>query len=92
MTYRIEHGSTGMVSPKLEKQIHVIHALVGNAVTKGRYIVLGTDSMQLINAAIDNFLHYNLQTWHKWQLCHKMRVTKGRQNYSARQTICGRES
>ena len=29
-----------------------LHALVGNAVTAGRYIVAGTGSMQLINAVV----------------------------------------
>ncbi|KAH8965659.1 hypothetical protein BDL97_04G128200 [Sphagnum fallax] len=36
----------------LKAAIQDLHALTGNAVTKGRYIVLGTGSTQLINAAV----------------------------------------
>lgn len=54
MSYRIKDGSAAMNSPELEEQIRAIHALVGNAVTEGRYILLGTGSMQLINAAINS--------------------------------------
>lgn len=36
----------------LEHEIRALHDLVGNAVTKDRYIVLGTGSIQLINAAV----------------------------------------
>jgi hypothetical protein len=52
MGYKIHDGSTILISPELETQIRGIHALVGNAVTEGRYIVIGTGSMQLINAAV----------------------------------------
>ncbi|GLJ26927.1 hypothetical protein SUGI_0527040 [Cryptomeria japonica] len=45
----LEYSAT---SPELEKQIRALHEVVGNAVTKGRYIVLGTGSTQLINAAV----------------------------------------
>ncbi|GLJ26926.1 hypothetical protein SUGI_0527030 [Cryptomeria japonica] len=45
----LEYSAT---SPELEKQIRALHEMVGNAVTKGRYIVLGTGSTQLINAAV----------------------------------------
>ncbi|KAH9304281.1 hypothetical protein KI387_008685, partial [Taxus chinensis] len=55
MSYRINDAANpSAVSPALEKQIRAIHALVGNAVTQGRYIVLGTGSTQLINAAINS--------------------------------------
>uniref|UniRef100_A0A0C9RPC3 TSA: Wollemia nobilis Ref_Wollemi_Transcript_5768_2085 transcribed RNA sequence n=1 Tax=Wollemia nobilis TaxID=56998 RepID=A0A0C9RPC3_9CONI len=54
MGYRIMDGLEKMVSPELEKQIRAIHSLAGNAVTEGRYIVLGTGSMQLINAAVNS--------------------------------------
>jgi hypothetical protein len=36
----------------LKAAIQDLHALTGNAVTKGRYIVLGTGSTQLINTAV----------------------------------------
>jgi len=52
MGYKIHDGPTILISPELETQIRGIHALVGNAVTEGRYIVIGTGSMQLINAAV----------------------------------------
>ncbi|GLJ26946.1 hypothetical protein SUGI_0527540 [Cryptomeria japonica] len=54
MSYQINDGRQSVVSPELEKQIRAIHALVGNAVTQGRYIVLGTGSTQLINAAVNS--------------------------------------
>ncbi|KAH9304280.1 hypothetical protein KI387_008684, partial [Taxus chinensis] len=54
MSYRINDAEGSVVSPVLEKQIRAIHALVGNAITQGRYIVLGTGSTQLINAAINS--------------------------------------
>ncbi|KAH9304282.1 hypothetical protein KI387_008686, partial [Taxus chinensis] len=54
MSYLMNDAGNSVVSPALEKQIRAIHALVGNAVTQGRYIVLGTGSTQLINAAINS--------------------------------------
>lgn len=52
MGYKMHAGPIIQISPELETQIRGIHALVGNAVTEGRYIVIGTGSMQLINAAV----------------------------------------
>lgn len=52
MSYLIHDGRSLLISPELETQIRGIHALVGNAVTEGSYIVIGTGSMQLINAAV----------------------------------------
>jgi len=52
MGYKIHDGPLILISPELETQIREIHALVGNAVTEGRYIVIGTGSTQLINAAV----------------------------------------
>lgn len=52
MSYLINDAASLRISPELETQIRGIHALVGNAVTEGRYIVIGTGSMQLINAAV----------------------------------------
>ncbi|GLJ26947.1 hypothetical protein SUGI_0527550 [Cryptomeria japonica] len=59
MSYQINDGLRSVVSPELEKQIRAIHALVGNAITEGRYIVLGTGSTQLINAAVNNLSPIN---------------------------------
>lgn len=52
MSYLIHDGRSLLISPELETQIRGIHALVGNALTEGKYIVIGTGSMQLINAAV----------------------------------------
>lgn len=53
MGYQIGEGQlTNFVNHALEAAIRELHALTGNAVTEGRYIVLGTGSMQLINAAV----------------------------------------
>ena len=52
MSYLLNHAASLRISPELETQIRGIHALVGNAVTEGRYIVIGTGCMQLINAAV----------------------------------------
>ena len=41
-----------VVEIQLETQIRGIHALVGNTMIEGRYIVIGTCSMQLINAVV----------------------------------------
>eukprot|EP00253_Pinus_taeda_P001902 PITA_01902 len=57
MSYSILDGPTVVISPELETQIRGIHALVGNAVTVGRYIVIGTGSTQLINAAVYSLSH-----------------------------------
>ncbi|GLJ10603.1 hypothetical protein SUGI_0131600 [Cryptomeria japonica] len=60
MSYDVKDGlEISLISPELEKQIRAIHELVGNAVTQGRYIVLGTGSLQLINAAV-----YSLSPFH----------------------------
>ncbi|XP_059076727.1 tryptophan aminotransferase-related protein 3-like [Cryptomeria japonica] len=56
MSYIINDVQKSVVSPELEKQIHDIHALVGNAVTEGRYIVLKIGSMHLINAVVNSLV------------------------------------
>lgn len=48
------------MSAELENHIRTVHAIVGNAVTEGRYIVFGAGSTHLLNAALyalssDNF-------------------------------------
>ncbi|KAB2621032.1 tryptophan aminotransferase-related protein 4-like [Pyrus ussuriensis x Pyrus communis] len=48
------------MSAELENHIRRVHAIVGNAVTEGRYIVFGAGSTHLLNAALyalssDNF-------------------------------------
>ena len=60
MSYLINNVASLWISPKLETQIRGIHALVGNTVTEGRYIVIGTGSMQLINAAVYSLSPRNL--------------------------------
>lgn len=54
MGYQIRDGQIIMnfLNNALEAAIRELHALTGNAVTEGRYIVLGTGSIQLINAAV----------------------------------------
>lgn len=47
-----EFGDGSLISKKLEKQIRKLHAVVGNAVTDGKYIVFGAGSTQLLNAAV----------------------------------------
>eukprot|EP01018_Ginkgo_biloba_P009316 Gb_19304 [translate_table: standard] len=54
MSYGINDASQSMISKQLEAQIRALHELVGNAVTEGRYIVVGTGSMQLLNAAVNS--------------------------------------
>lgn len=41
-----------ITSQELEKHIRELHSIVGNAVTEGKYIVFGTGSTQLLNAAV----------------------------------------
>lgn len=49
--YRIGYELSQMLIPGLEKEIRAIHELVGNAITEGRYIVVGAGEMQLMMAA-----------------------------------------
>lgn len=41
-----------ITSQELEKHIRELHSIVGNAVTEGKYIVFGTGSTELLNAAV----------------------------------------
>ncbi|KAK9083673.1 hypothetical protein Scep_030144 [Stephania cephalantha] len=50
MGYSYEDGS--YISKELEKVIRRLHEVVGNANTKGKYILFGAGSTQLLNAAI----------------------------------------
>ncbi|KAJ4964930.1 hypothetical protein NE237_016779 [Protea cynaroides] len=50
MSYRMDDGST--ISTELTKHIFQLHAMVGNAVTKGRFIIFGAGSTQLLHAAV----------------------------------------
>ncbi|KAG0616411.1 hypothetical protein M758_5G113300 [Ceratodon purpureus] len=52
MSYRPQDGATTLYTDGFMAAIKDLHALVGNAVTEGRYIVAGTGSMQLINAVV----------------------------------------
>ncbi|XP_074264428.1 tryptophan aminotransferase-related protein 3-like [Silene latifolia] len=49
----------GQMSVELEKYIFKLHELVGNAVTKGRRIVFGTGSAQLLNAAVHSLASFS---------------------------------
>ncbi|KAH7284608.1 hypothetical protein KP509_34G062200 [Ceratopteris richardii] len=44
--------SSVSISPALEREIRILHNLVGNAVVDNKYIVLGVGSMQLLKAAV----------------------------------------
>ncbi|KAF4365906.1 hypothetical protein G4B88_008379 [Cannabis sativa] len=57
MSYIFNHS--GSMSKQLEAQIHHIHDIVGNALTQGKYIIFGTGSTQLINAAIHALSPHN---------------------------------
>lgn len=50
MNYEFKDGS--LISKELVKRILKLHAVVGNAVTEGRYIIFGAGSTQLLNAAV----------------------------------------
>lgn len=50
MSYAYNDHSS--ISQELERHIRKVHALVGNAVTAGRFIVFGAGSTQLLNAAV----------------------------------------
>ncbi|CAK9134670.1 unnamed protein product [Ilex paraguariensis] len=50
MSYRFSDGS--VISQELEKHIRKVHAIAGNAVTDGRYIVVGAGSTHLLGAAV----------------------------------------
>ncbi|CAI0396336.1 unnamed protein product [Linum tenue] len=50
MGYSFPDGTN--ISPELERHIRQLHAVVGNAVTEGRFIVFGAGSTQLLNAAV----------------------------------------
>ncbi|KAA8537960.1 hypothetical protein F0562_027460 [Nyssa sinensis] len=46
------YNDHSIISQELEKHILKVHAIVGNAVTAGRFIVFGAGSTQLLNAAV----------------------------------------
>ncbi|TKY46072.1 Tryptophan aminotransferase-related protein 4 [Spatholobus suberectus] len=50
MGYSYSDGS--FISELLVKYIRKVHAIAGNAITEGRYIVFGSGSTQLLNAAV----------------------------------------
>ncbi|CAL2276563.1 unnamed protein product [Prunus armeniaca] len=47
------------ISAELERHIRQLHAIVGNAVTQGRYIIFGAASTQLLNAAVHALSSHN---------------------------------
>ncbi|KAA8546607.1 hypothetical protein F0562_002654 [Nyssa sinensis] len=50
MGYEYDDGS--LISKELHRQICKLHAVTGNAITDGRYIIFGAGSTQLLNAAV----------------------------------------
>ncbi|XVE60894.1 hypothetical protein DITRI_Ditri05aG0163500 [Diplodiscus trichospermus] len=50
MSYEFNDGS--LISKELETQIRKLHAVVGNAVTDGRFIIYGAGATQLLHAAV----------------------------------------
>ena len=50
MSYAFDDGS--LISKELETQIRKLHEVVGNAITKDRYIIFGAGATQLLNAAV----------------------------------------
>jgi len=53
MSYFSDVGNVcWFLEPELAKEIRSLHSLVGNAVTKGRHIVVGTGATQLFQAAL----------------------------------------
>lgn len=53
MSYFADVGNVcWFLEPELAKEIRSLHSLAGNAVTKGRHIVVGTGSTQLFQAAL----------------------------------------
>ncbi|TQD75146.1 hypothetical protein C1H46_039330 [Malus baccata] len=46
------YPDNSFISTQLEASIHKLHAVVGNAVTEGKYFVFGAGSTQLLNAAV----------------------------------------
>lgn len=41
------------ICQELERHVRILHSIVGNAVTAGRYIVFGAGSTQILNAAVN---------------------------------------
>ena len=54
MSYFADHDEGGVFYqlPEFSKAVHRIHNVVGNAVTKGRYIIGGTGSSQLFTVTL----------------------------------------
>lgn len=52
MGYPAKAAVEGFFTDALMAVIRGLHATVGNAVTEGRYIVVGTGSIQLVNAVV----------------------------------------
>ncbi|XP_007019618.2 PREDICTED: tryptophan aminotransferase-related protein 3 [Theobroma cacao] len=50
MSYEFNDGS--LISKELETQIRKLHAVIGNAVTDGRFIIFGAGATQLLHAAV----------------------------------------
>ena len=57
--YRMGYDLPKTIIPALENEIRAMHRLVGNAVTEGRYIVVGAGETQLAMAA---YMAFSLNT------------------------------
>ncbi|KAF4372786.1 hypothetical protein F8388_000953 [Cannabis sativa] len=57
MSYTFNHSS--FMSIQLENRIRNLHDIVGNAITKEKYIIFGSGTTQLINAAIHALSNHN---------------------------------
>ncbi|XP_074337844.1 tryptophan aminotransferase-related protein 3-like [Apium graveolens] len=60
MSYKFNDHT--ITSQELEKSIRKLHSIAGNANTEGRYIVFGTGSTQLLNAAVHALSQDNSST------------------------------
>lgn len=52
MSYFAQSKHVWFMENELDEQIRALHHVVGNAVTEGRHIVVGTGSTQLFQAAL----------------------------------------
>lgn len=59
MSYLTRDNAAILYTDALLRTIRDLHGMVGNAVTKDRYIVVGTGSMQLINAVVHSLALLN---------------------------------
>lgn len=51
--------NSSVILQELERNIRKLHAIVGNAITQSRFIMIGVGSTQLLNAAVHAFSPHN---------------------------------